>query len=405
MPFQRPGDSEAGSGAGRTEIDAAAQAERRVGPGRFGQVRVDALVDAVVLGTPGLSPRIVGALRTVKSESLPAIVQRFQTTADAGARARLATVALHLGDADCARQMLAATKDPTPRTAFIVGFSRWHEDVPSLAAFLEDADADFRSGLLAAMALVPWDELNQDGREALHKAVAKLYTDAPDAATHSAAYCVLTNWKLPVPELKGTPGLPPERNWFVNGQGVTMIRIPAGTFVMGDDRGDYDDEKPAHQVRITRDFFLSDREVTRGLFERFVAETKDDANYPAQERVLDWTFIKRHKPRAGLPGARRQLARRRPVLQLAQSPGGTNGLLSAGQRRIGRRGLGMRSVVRRLSFADRSGMGVRVPRRNHDAVFEWRRSGLARRVRLAGDQLQLAVVASGPEAAQRMGSV
>ncbi|MCY2993291.1 MAG: SUMF1/EgtB/PvdO family nonheme iron enzyme [Planctomycetota bacterium] len=301
----------------------------------FGQVRIDALVDGVVLGTPGLCPRIVGALRTVKLESIKAIVQRFQrnsgenasalasppltptrfpehrgegvivptfqTTEKVGTLVRLATAALHLGDANGARQMLAVTEDPTHRTAFIVGFSRWHDDVPSLAAFLEDADAGFRSGLLAAMALVPWDELDQDGREALHKAVSELYTDVPDAGIHSAACCVLTNWKRPLPELKGTPGPPPERNWFVNGQGVTMIRIPNGTFVMGDDHGDYDDERPAHPVRITRDFFLSDREVTRGLFERFVAETEDDVDYPAQERVSDWTFIKSYSPDPDCP--------------------------------------------------------------------------------------------------------
>ena len=96
-----------------------------------------------------------------------------------------------------------------------------------------------------------------------------------------------------------------------------------------------------------------------------------------------------------MPGARRQLARRRPVLQLAQPPGGTTGLLSAGQRRIGRRGLAMRSVVRRLSFAHRSGMGVRLPRGNRDAVLQWRRSGRARCVRLAGHELQIAHVACG----------
>lgn len=271
----------------------------------YGEVRIDALVDGVELWSPELYPRIVGVLRKDESKSpkfREFILQRFQTMEDAEAKAKLAAVALHLGDARCARQMLARKQDPTARTAFIVGFRLCQEDVPPLAAVLQGAaaDADFRSGLLAAMAMIKWDKLREPERETLRKAVVRLYTEAPDAATHSAACCVLTNWIPPAPGLKGTPGVVPDRDWFVNGQGMTMIRIPADAFVMGDSRGN-DEEKPAHQVRITRDFFLSDREVTRGLFERFVAEAKNDANHPAHERVLDWTFLNSVSPDPDCP--------------------------------------------------------------------------------------------------------
>ena len=201
----------------------------------FGQVRVEALVDAVELGTPGLCPRIV-ALRTVtRNRWRPSsnVSKRRPTRR----RARLATVALHLGDAGCARQMLAATKTPRrgrrSSSAFPAGmkmFRRWPRSC-------EDPDAGFRSGLLAALALVPWDGLNQDGRDELGKAVARLYSERRRGDAQRGVLR-LDELEAAVARVAAAPGLPRGRNWFVNGQGVTMIRIPAGTFMMGDDRGD-----------------------------------------------------------------------------------------------------------------------------------------------------------------------
>ena len=47
--------------------------------------------------------------------------------------------------------------------------------------------------------------------------------------------------------------------------GVKMVRVPAGEFVMGDDRGE-DDAKPAHRVKISA-FYMDTTEVTQASYQ------------------------------------------------------------------------------------------------------------------------------------------
>ena len=61
-----------------------------------------------------------------------------------------------------------------------------------------------------------------------------------------------------------------------NGSGLKFVRVPAGEFVMGssaNEKGRRADE-PQRMVRLTRDFFICQFEVTRGQFRRFVEATK-----------------------------------------------------------------------------------------------------------------------------------
>ena len=59
--------------------------------------------------------------------------------------------------------------------------------------------------------------------------------------------------------------------------GYEMVRIPSGMFTMGctpEQRSDCDsDEKPSHQVRITRDFYMGTTEVTQGLYRKVMGKT------------------------------------------------------------------------------------------------------------------------------------
>ena len=76
---------------------------------------------------------------------------------------------------------------------------------------------------------------------------------------------------------------PDDQSPHVNSLGMRMVPVPAGTFLMGNTKktdpaalgqlevltdGDYD-EKPAHSVRISRSFYISDTEVTAEQFRQF----------------------------------------------------------------------------------------------------------------------------------------
>ena len=59
--------------------------------------------------------------------------------------------------------------------------------------------------------------------------------------------------------------------------GLKYVWIPPGTFMMGCSPGDTacaDDEKPTHQVTITKGFWLGQTEVTVGAYKRFAGATR-----------------------------------------------------------------------------------------------------------------------------------
>lgn len=62
---------------------------------------------------------------------------------------------------------------------------------------------------------------------------------------------------------------------ITNSLGMTLIPIPSGQFRMGTEEGELGlaSERPAHQVRITHGYYLSQHEVTVGQFRQFVEAT------------------------------------------------------------------------------------------------------------------------------------
>ena len=74
--------------------------------------------------------------------------------------------------------------------------------------------------------------------------------------------------------------------------GLKYVWIPPGTFMMGCSPGDNecrDDEKPAHQVTITKGFWIGQTEVTVGAYRRFTGVTGRQMPH-APDFNYDWTY-------------------------------------------------------------------------------------------------------------------
>jgi sulfatase modifying factor 1 len=100
------------------------------------------------------------------------------------------------------------------------------------------------------------------------------------------------SFRAPHPAIAAEPAAQPKE--VVNSIGMKLRLIPVGSFTMGTSKEEIDrllkafpglrgewfeDECPAHQVRITRPFYLGAYEVTVGQFRKFVADAgyKTDA--------------------------------------------------------------------------------------------------------------------------------
>ena len=74
--------------------------------------------------------------------------------------------------------------------------------------------------------------------------------------------CRVVCWLLPVLCVGVGVAQTPEEKAITNSIGMEFVLIPAGTFTMGSDTGETD-ERPAHQVKISRPFYLGKYEVTQ----------------------------------------------------------------------------------------------------------------------------------------------
>ena len=78
----------------------------------------------------------------------------------------------------------------------------------------------------------------------------------------------------------------PEKT-LTNSMGMEFVLIPSGTFKMGSDTGDAD-ERPVHQVTISKAFYMGKYEVTQGQWQAVMgtnpSASPGDANRPVDQQ-------------------------------------------------------------------------------------------------------------------------
>ena len=70
---------------------------------------------------------------------------------------------------------------------------------------------------------------------------------------------------------------------------LEMVRIPAGTFMMGSDETEMDhepDEAPIHEVTIAYDYYMGKTELTQAQWLAVMGEWPDPENQPNEEEGL-----------------------------------------------------------------------------------------------------------------------
>jgi formylglycine-generating enzyme required for sulfatase activity len=157
--------------------------------------------------------------------------------------------------------------DPTVRSYLIERLGPAGVDPKALAARLDRAEVSVRRALLLSLGQFGLDRLSLAERDPWIPRLAALYQDDPDAGIHGAAEWVLRQWgqeqELKKIDLHLPTGRVAGRQWYVNGQGQTLVIVPApGKVVVGEDQGR--EERP-----IDWDFAIATKEVTVAQFLKF----------------------------------------------------------------------------------------------------------------------------------------
>ena len=231
--------------------------------------------------------------------------QQGQSSKDWSSKARLAILGLQAGMPAVAVDLnrLVDRGDPLQQTQFIHQvFPTVHGDLRLLAEQAEAwSDAGLLYGICLALGRVAREELGES-RAAWKELFSRWYQQHPHSGVHSAAASALLQWGETLPEIPGERSREPptERNWWSHEFGFTLLRLDAQ-----EAGADAARDRLSEQLQKTLnngEYWLADREVTVGLFQRFLddpeelekpltpvsidAQASPTVNHPAQQ--LSW---------------------------------------------------------------------------------------------------------------------
>jgi formylglycine-generating enzyme required for sulfatase activity len=258
-----------------TDSPAESQAELHAlyGLAALGDAPLDRLVKAIASAPDGECANLIDALRSGGDAAL-ALLREDAGDLDLRIRIRRAIVLWHLGVPQAARELCGFGADASSRIEFYNAFPVWHGAPLDIAERLdglgfEPADAALRSGLCLAVGGLAPDELSVSAGERLRAALAGFYEKAPDSASHSAAGLALTRWGVKLPPIAETRHDPADRGWYHTRDGLVMVRVLAGSFLMGETGNA---NSVTHPVKLTKGFFIANREVPASLLRLFLRD-------------------------------------------------------------------------------------------------------------------------------------
>lgn len=258
------------------------------------------LCDVAMDSAPKLFERLLPLIESLREESVPEFVAAINRSLDEtddpfdkdqiGQRQANAAIALlRLSLPEKALNVLNRRRDPRAVAWFVDRVDEYAVSPELLLDNLDVENADDASltiqiNLLQSLAQFEVDQLPTQVREPWVPRLLRAYQHHPDPGLHGSVAWLLRQWGLAEELMSADKALQLEREeqeftaesesrqWYVNGQGQTMVVLKAGEFMMGtksDSDPNIEDDEIFHRRVINRSIAVSSTEVTREQFRNF----------------------------------------------------------------------------------------------------------------------------------------
>ncbi len=169
---------------------------------------------------PSQCALIVQALRLHTNDSIQALDEQLAHTFHAKDQAKLAILALHLGNSRPSRQLTDATRDATARTQWIHLLSSWHGNLSELLTMLESQTSrDLAPAIFLGLGLIEPEALTAADRIAIQASANKILQQNPTMAERNAIDWLARKQGISFDETSKTD----------SHLGLAMVRIPQDT--------------------------------------------------------------------------------------------------------------------------------------------------------------------------------
>jgi formylglycine-generating enzyme required for sulfatase activity len=195
-------------------------------------------------------------------------------------QARAAVILFRLGSPEVVWQLLRWGPDPRVRSYVIHLLAQFGADPQVLVGQLKgEPDPSVRRAILLALGEFPADVVAGTASAGLVASLVEMHRNDPDAGTHAAVEWLLRRWGREseisaLPSALGSNEPLEERQWYVDGEGHTMVAVRGPVvFTMGSPGAEPDrfpDDEGLHRVKIAHSFALATKEVTAAQFARFL---------------------------------------------------------------------------------------------------------------------------------------
>ncbi|MGI9518419.1 MAG: SUMF1/EgtB/PvdO family nonheme iron enzyme [Pirellulaceae bacterium] len=242
---------------------------------------------------------LLGSVPDIDSAEVPlliAVVERHSATSqrllsdfaeeqhpdDLSLQARLAILQLVAGDFEPVSQLLNQTETPDLRTELVDQCATWHGPADKLHRLLATTDSeDIRFGAVEALAFIDPERIEPDLRKQIELLLFDLLRQepAPNGAMFNAFENCLKRWEASM-NSDDLPQEGPDWQTLVANRDLPvelrLVRITGGTLYRSEGNPDPDPLYTPRDSVPVKTFWISDIEVTVGLFREFVETRNSD---------------------------------------------------------------------------------------------------------------------------------